>query len=318
MDYPALSRMDRSHDAETHMRERLHILIPLDGSKRAQGAVTFLHPLLPVGIERVLLLGAVQEDAHPGPRHQEEIERERHLLSSYLDELAEELRVSTVVDVETKTIRGNPATSILDEADAFQPDMVLISTHGSSGTTRWRLGSVADKVIRGAACPTFVVGPGAASEEESLAERIMPAFEAILVPLDGSELAQKALPLAIRLAEASGATIHLVGVVALGDLAGSTAWAGVSPALEEDLSRQAKDYLDQVCGAQTWQGPVHAAVRFGTPADALEEYIRTNDIDLTVMTSHGRGGLLRTALGSTTDRLLGAAPSPVLIVRGEG
>jgi nucleotide-binding universal stress UspA family protein len=106
--------------------------------------------------------------------------------------------------------------------------------------------------------------------------------------------------------------------VALGDLAGSTAWAGVSPALEEDLSRQAKDYLDQVCGAQTWQGPVHAAVRFGTPADALEEYIRTNDIDLTVMTSHGRGGLLRTALGSTTDRLLGAAASPVLIVRGEG
>jgi nucleotide-binding universal stress UspA family protein len=300
------------------MRGQLHILIPVDGSKLAESAVAYMPLLMPMGVGKVELLGVVEEEAFHGARQEEEIERERHLMSAYLEGLAEELRVGSAVDVEPKVLRGNPAAAILGEAEATQPDILLISTHGASGATRWRVGSVADKVIRGAACPTFVIGPAAASREESLAERIMPAFKAILVPLDGSELAETALPLATRLAEASGAAIHLVGVVALGDLAGSTAWAGASAELDEDLSREAEAYLDQVCAAREWRCPVHAAVRFGSAADALEEYIRANDIDLTVMTSHGRGGLLRTALGSTTDRLLAIAPSPVLIVRDEG
>ena len=299
------------------MREQLHILIPLDGSKLAERAVAYVPAFMAMGVAKVLLTGVVEEEGHHGPLQEEDIERERNLLATYLEQVAEELRLSTTLEVEAKAIRGRPAETILSEAEAFQPDIVLLSTHGASGATRWRAGSVADKVIRGASWPVLAIGPGAASGEEAPAGKIMPAFQTLLVPLDGSELAEQAIPVATRIAEASGATMHLVTVVSPGDLAAGTVWAGNSPALEERLAQDANAYLERVYNSQQWPCAAHAAVRFGAPVEALEEFVAANQIDLIVMSSHGRGGLLRSALGSTTDRLTGGSACPVLIVRGQ-
>jgi nucleotide-binding universal stress UspA family protein len=293
------------------MNQAMRLLIPLDGSELAERAVRYVPSLMPMGISTVQLLAVAGADSRGGHRAEESVEREEHVLASYLGGLARELGDTTTLDVRAKVLRGAPAATILEEAQAFGPDLLLISTHGASGVTRWRLGSVADKVIRSAACSTLVIGP--ATQEDVLEGRIMPVPRTILVPLDGSDLAEEALPFAARLSEASGAAIHVVTVVSPGDMGGSSAWAGVSPGLEDALMGEAREYLEGICEASP--ATTHAAVRFGSPSEALEEYVPSNDIDLMVMTSHGRGGFLRTALGSTTDRLIGMAPCPILIVR---
>ena len=298
------------------MAEQVRILIPLDGSKLAEHALAYVPVLMPLGISQVDLVSVV-ENADRVRRGDEDEERERNLLTAYQRGLAGDIRQQTGLQVESKVLSGSPAVAILQEANSVRPAYLVISTHGASGVSRWRLGSVADKVIRGAACPTLVVGPRAFGREDSLEARLMPAFKSILVPLDGSAQAEQALPAAARFVDAFGAEAHLVSVVSIGDLSTDSAWAGVSPKLDEDLGQEARDYLEHVSATVAWQGAVHIAVRFGSAADGLEEFINENGIDLVIMSSHGRGGLLRTALGSTTDRLLGSAAAPLLIIRGE-
>lgn len=290
------------------------ILIPLDGSKLAEHSLAYVAGLRPLGLSQVEIVSVAEPDAVALRRGQEDEAREVNLLGSYHREVTEDLRIHTSLEVETKVLSGPPAAAIIEEIEAFQPDYLIVSTHGASGVSRWRFGSVADKLIRGAGCATLVVGPKAAEREQWLTARLMPVFRSILVPLDGSELSEQALPEAQRFAEAFGAQIHLVSVVAVGSIGLDAAWAGVSPKLTEDLTQQATDYLDGVRGKTPGLANSYIAAPIGSPAQALSDYIADNAIDLVIMTSHGRGGLLRTALGSTTDRLLGGA-APILIVR---
>jgi nucleotide-binding universal stress UspA family protein len=199
-------------------------------------------------------------------------------------------------------------------AEAQHSDYLIISTHGASGLSRWRFGSVADKVIRGAECPTLVVGPVAAERGSWLEARLMPVFRSVMVPLDGSELAEQALPEARRFADAFGCRVHVVTAVTTNYVGPSEAWAGISPQLAEDFIADAGKYLDEIKARAPGMEDATFAVKIGAPAQALIDYIDENRIDLVIMTSHGRGGFIRTALGSTTDRLLGGA-APVLILR---
>lgn len=143
-------------------------------------------------------------------------------------------------------------------------------------------------------------------------------FTRILVPLDRSELAERALPGAERLAQQMGATLHLVrviepppssyGYVALGydDLVATETTTG-------------EEYLQQLRERLVSDGlSVHTRQLFGYAAGTLLDYERDAGIDLVVMCSHGRGGLPRFALGSVAERLLRHGTAPVLLVRAFG
>jgi nucleotide-binding universal stress UspA family protein len=159
----------------------------------------------------------------------------------------------------------------------------------------------------------------------------------MMVPLDGSELAERALPCAERLAAATGAEVHLVRVVepvwtaplaaaqmtAAGagvawpavytpDPGGEEAWAAATQAADEYLATQ-RERLAMSTG-----GTVYADRLVGNTAAALLDYERTAGIDLIVMCSHGRSGLARFAVGSIADRLLRDGMAPLLLVRAFG
>jgi nucleotide-binding universal stress UspA family protein len=85
------------------------------------------------------------------------------------------------------------------------------------------------------------------------------------------------------------------------------------PDLLDTLTDSAKTYLKRTA-ANLKQAEVKTDVLVGGAAWQLEDYVAANNIDVVIMTSHGRGGFVRTALGSVTDRLLGGA-APVLVVR---
>ena len=291
------------------------MLIPLDGSKLAEYSLAYVSALRPLGLSEAKLVSVIEPAPVPARRGSEDDDRERNLLTSYHQKLADDLRMHTTVDVKPSVLTGPAPEAIIQEAETYQPDYLIISTHGSSGLSRWRFGSVADKVIRGAGCPTIVVGPVAAERESWLESRLMPVFRSILVPLDGSELAERALPEAQRFAEALGAQVHVLTAVSMGNLGPNEAWVGVSPKLMDDLVSDAGLYLDGVKARVTGLEGALFVVRIGDAAQTLGDYMTENAIDLVIMTSHGRGGFLRTALGSTTDRMLGGN-APVLIVRG--
>jgi nucleotide-binding universal stress UspA family protein len=290
------------------------VMVPLDGSRLAENSLAYLDALRSMGESQVLLLSVVDESEDVHALNLEEAKlKEENLVSTYLREVAGDIRQHLGLEVTTRVVTGSPAACILEEATEYSPDLLVISTHGRSGISRWRLGSVADKVIRGAACDTLVVGPKAAERTTWLEARILEAFKSLLVPLDGSGLAESALPIALSFAESYGSSIHLVRVVAIPAAADGMGEVTYMPDLLDTLIDSAKAYLKNTAEKLN-RTEVKTDVLVGGAAWQLQDYVAANGIDLVIMTSHGRGGFIRSALGSVTDRLLGGA-APVLVVR---
>jgi nucleotide-binding universal stress UspA family protein len=143
------------------------------------------------------------------------------------------------------------------------------------------------------------------------------ALRGVLVPLDGSELAEQALSVGAAHARRTGATLHLVTVHEPMPL------AAVPPdypmpmqELETEIHEERLRYLEPVARSAraSLPTPVVASVVTGHPAAALCEYVETHPVDLVVMTTHGRGGLSRLWLGSVADRMLRRVAIPVLLL----
>jgi nucleotide-binding universal stress UspA family protein len=278
------------------------VLIPLDGSPLAETALRALEALATLGPLHVRLVSVVEAiEGMTQVAKSEHLQREEHMLNAYLDGVVARLKDRPeIASVEGRVFAGVAVDIILDQAGDFAPDLLVISTHGRSGLSRWRLGSVADAVIRSNTANTLVVGPNA---------RLRAPVRSILVGLDGSQLAEAALPVATSLAAGFGATLHLVRVISL----------PVSTSEEyqdylDELTQYAREYLDETKKRTAFSGELVTAARVGSPSERLIDYIAAHDIHLAVMTSHGRGGIARTALGSVAGRLVGG-PAPVLIVR---
>ncbi len=150
-------------------------------------------------------------------------------------------------------------------------------------------------------------------------------FTRILVPLDGSELAERALPVAQSIAQSSNATIHLVQVVSrLPEAeAGRSGDSFQAAELERDAARRlvearitrGKEYVDRVAAQLKKAGiEVATALLEGGAAENIVNYTREHSIDLVVMSTHGSGGLKRLFFGSVTDRVVRSCEVPVLVV----
>ncbi len=138
------------------------ILIPLDGSEFAEAALPHARALAAcTGAELVLLrvavqplYGSISPDSSPSIRADTEAEA-----SAYLDRVAGELRAAGF-RVTAETCTGPVAETILDYAAGIRADLIVMSTHGRSGLARWFIGSVADKIVRGARLPVLLAGSG--------------------------------------------------------------------------------------------------------------------------------------------------------------
>ena len=139
-------------------------------------------------------------------------------------------------------------------------------------------------------------------------------YERILVTLDMSELAEKALPHAIELAKAFGAELHLVSVVPVIEPEAMQS-AGVSIDWQAQLDR-AREYMGGVRKELIATG-VEAEwdVCQGDVTEEILRYCEQQECDIIVMSTHGRSGLGRWVYGSVADRVLRHAPVPVLLVR---
>lgn len=152
-------------------------------------------------------------------------------------------------------------------------------------------------------------------------------YSQILVPVDGSELAERALAHAEGLAKSGGATVHLLRVFT-SHPESNPSGGGLETAqsveatmelvrqLEEAQIGAAQEYLDHVADRLRGDGiNVETELGQGAPDEVIVDYVKKNGIDIVTMSSHGRGGIRRMLLGSVTDRVIRSGTVPVLVVQ---
>lgn len=293
----------------------LKAMIPLDGSKLSESALSILPFLKSLGFDSLRLVSVWEENwENVASGKEDELaaagERGQAYLDAYLKERAAVAEASGFT-VETVVKVGKAADEVLEQtSDGI--DLACIATHGRTGLRRWRLGSVADRLSRETPCPDLVIGPNVEVELDNY------AVKRIVVALDGSELSEEALPVAAWIADKTGASLDLIRAVSLTPMAMDPSLGLYPVDLVTSVEDAAKEYLAakahelQDGGKRT----VTASILLGSPGEQLIEYLEKDAPSLVIMATRGHSGLARLALGSVTDQVL-HGPSPVLVLRPE-
>jgi nucleotide-binding universal stress UspA family protein len=144
-------------------------------------------------------------------------------------------------------------------------------------------------------------------------------FRSILVPLDGSLFSESALPAAGRIARASGGRLILATVISVPILSSTGEYDPLSSEQVNVEWHDAEDYLQRVQELPALADiDTRTVVDMGSPKTAIQDAISSNQSDLLVLTSHGRTGFARWALGSVASQLVRYADVPVLVFREQG
>jgi nucleotide-binding universal stress UspA family protein len=297
------------------------ILVPLDGSSLAEQALPCAVTLAR-GLEvELVLLGAVgippdileMLDESTLKLNEIMIQLEAEA-NSYLGTLVEQLKEAGL-SARSVVRRGPAAETILDYAKLTDITQIVMATHGYSGIKRWTHGSVAERVLQTARAPLLLVR---ASEQNQAADWRQPLqCRRILVPLDGSPVAERILPGVVSVAQAMSGELILFQVpIAHVDGWMTGEWYLPIQGALDTAEQDAQAYLSTVAGRLKEQGlDVATATAIGSVADCIIEYAEVNHVDLIAMCTHGRTGLARWALGSVADRVLRAGSKPILLVR---
>jgi nucleotide-binding universal stress UspA family protein len=267
------------------------ILVPLDGSERAEVALNWA-AVLPA--QRVRLLRVCPE--HP----------ESQEAAEYLDKLAARFRPAGRA-IETRIAYGGPAEGIV--GDAADADLIVMSTQGAGGGGRLLFGSVADRVARHAPTPTLLLRGGHHPVDTQPVRRIV-------VALDGSPAAERALPLATLLATRLHVPVHFVSV---DDQQSSPAERNQGRhSVDQSAPRgeNANAYLEGTAASlQALDIVTSTEVRAGPAAIEVMAVLGTGD--LLVVTTHGQGAARRWQIGNVAEKLVRQAAAPVALVRAD-
>jgi len=288
------------------------ILVPLDGSNAGEIVLPYAAEIAAkIGIE--LILVSVSEPT---------ADTRDNLYRFYLERIAEQVEqqledwgAKGKTKVRIEVLVGSPASEILRYADERNVSLIAMASRGRTGQGPWLLGNIASKVLRATGKPVLLIRTPvdtATLKQRSLVKRI-------LVPLDGSEVGEAALPYAVGLAKELGAELvlyqvlkHIVLVAAEGATMSSAMYE------EEEKHRRASTmaYLEGVGKGVREKGlSTSSALGSGAPADQIIDYAEANAIDLIAMSTHGRSGITRWVFGSVTDKVLHAGNTAVLTVR---
>ena len=293
------------------------ILIPLDGSKTAGKVLPyarFLAEALKLPIELLAVVDIAEMAAHISA------ERARHLDTMIEDSArSSEQYLKRVAGMfpgaNTKCTveKGKAEQAIIETAAVDKGALVTMATHGRSGINRWLLGSVAEKVLRGGTNPLLLVR----ATEEAKAEATL---KSIVVPLDGSELAESVLPTVAVLAKTLKLAVVLFRAYNIPISAYASGEGYYAVNYEELLTamrEEAVDYLEKRTEAVKKLGIANVSyvAQEGFAADEIISLARKSQDNLIAMCTHGRSGVKRWMLGSITETVVRHSSDPVLVIR---
>lgn len=287
------------------------ILVPLDGSELSEAALPYAEELMRRLSAQLLLLSIC--DSGETDARLKYLDRAVETIWRRARKYRERVPDAKIEDPWVNTVilegSGNASEGIIDFVEHNKIDLTMMATHGRSGIGRWALGSVADRVARGVTRPVCLIrarGSQATVQPDCLVGRI-------LAPLDGSAAGEAALPYVEALAQRVGAEVVLFQVITKGEDPNDINWIEIRK-LED---RNARIYLRKVQGNLSSNDVVvRSEIEFGgSPADSIiEAAVRTKSA-VVAMSTHGRSGISRWALGSVAEKVLRAGTIPLLLVR---
>ena len=283
------------------------ILIPLDGSKLAEQILPFARSFAeasqaPVELLKVNDPGRIAAYAPPLQG------------GEYLDAVAKKFfpphwRIEKTVEL------GEPATIIVERTGGDPDCLIAMATHGMSGIRRWLMGSVASKVAQTSLSPVLLIHPTETTESPA---SFRPGT--ILLPLDGSGLAEKALAHAAEIAKRMISELHLLRVYSVPSHAyvvadGVTAQGPVP--FRDAMELEATTYLNAKADGLRADGIKQLTVTAieGDAATEIIDLVDRTPMSMVVMSTHGRSGVGRWLLGSIAERVIQHSHAPVLLIR---
>ncbi len=316
-----------------------HILVPLDGSTRAEQALPMAVRLAHASGGTITLLTVV-DIAHEALSYRmaepflppNTIEQDLAAAGGYLDQLAQRSDLAGI-SLAKQVDLGNPAVMILSRAEEQPIDLIVMSSHGYTGVTRWFLGSVAEKVARHAPVPVLMLREG-----EPLRTHVRfdgtSSIRSVraLVPLDTSARALDAILPAAELVTALSSPgcgqLHLVHVLVMPEDVNETERDALLQEAKRNLDalgQSARDGLVTTMGSDlsltfSWEVSTdediaEGIVRIAESGEETTDSAKIERRDLIAMATHGAAGISKWTVGSITERVLHTTGLPLLIVR---
>ncbi len=298
------------------------ILVPLDGTnfgehalplalsiaRRARGRVELVHIHEPA----LMVYGEVAREDRLDP-----VERAHEQL--YLDEAVSRAKYAAAeVEIKATLLDGPILDALQQHCAAHDVDLIVLATHARGPLSRLLTPSVADDLLRHASRPLLLVR----TDEEKVDLNREFVFPHMVIPLDGSDLAEEVLKPASALARLMVADVTLLQAIPPVFAGGYDAGILMAPppnvAEVTDCMKEAADkYLGDVASRLRAEGlkvTIHVAVE-EYPVEAILEAVEGKPNSLVALASHGRGGVRRLLLGSVADKVVRSANVPVLVVR---
>lgn len=288
------------------------ILVPIDGSKLSETALPYAEELVRVLNPEVVLVSVCKPtESQYHHMHQLYIDKTAELMKSRIKE-------RTIAKVTTTVLLGEPAEEIVNHAQKSGISLIIMVSHGSSGIMHRAMGSVTNNVLRATTIPVLLIKvtePYLEAPREHLLDRI-------LLPLDGSEAGEAAVPYIKELTNRLESEVILLGVVPSGQHVRTIGGLDyiLYPDQHVELTKaEAKEYLDKVCHRLVSdKGTVGAEVRVGNVTQEIIKFAEEANIRLIAISAHGRSGVRRWVFGSNAHKILHASKAPVLLVKAPG
>jgi nucleotide-binding universal stress UspA family protein len=293
-----------------------HILVPLDGSRLAESALSPTIALAERLGARVTLLHILERGAP------ETIHGERHLTSTgeaeaYLTGAASRFADAGItVAVHTHpSPEGDVAGSIAIHALASRADLIVMCAHGRGGLRGWLFGAIAQRVVRHGGAPVLLIRQETSGPTGPLAPRT------VVVALDGTPEGEAALPASLTLARALGTSLHLLVVVATlatvgGDRVAAAQLTPIATSAALDLeSDTARAYLAQLRERLGDSGvPTTLEVERGEASRVVLDRAARAGGSLVALATHGRSGFDALWSASVGAKVVARASGPLLLV----
>jgi nucleotide-binding universal stress UspA family protein len=294
------------------------VIVPMDGSSTAEVALPYAEEFAArTGAELILLFVKEANDY-----------RSENILQAYLDNLAQKAKEKAQekakaitedqaggdLDVKTQILTGKPAEEIINFAENQKGSRIIMATHGQSGIgTRWALGSVANKVVRGSSRPITLI--------RALQDRpefhIKGTLRKILATVDGTPEGEASLPYVKDIAQKLKAEVEFLHVMGK-EL---VTYKMIEVPISEERKKAAKEYLEKLVNDFKKSGIAASYAIEETRGDIaaeIVEYTQKHYIDLVIMAAQGHTGFKYWGIGSVTNKVINEGNAPVMVVKAEG
>jgi len=294
-----------------------HILLPLDGSSLAELVLPHAVALSEAFNSKLTLLRVIYKDndeeqnniVNPMAWQIKKSEAEAYLKSVH-NHLAE-----VNVDSKIKIMEGKPAQQIIDFAQNEGVELIIMSSHGSSGVSAWNINSNVQKVLLRAFVPVMIIR----AYQEQAGSLTGLKYQRLFLPLDGSKRAECILPMAKSICSAQDSKVFLTHIIEEPRLPRQTPVSDEVKNIIEQLKdlnfKEAKTYLAQL-KEQFEPDRVETIIESSEkPSITMHNIIDREQIDLVMLSAHGYSGESRWPYGNIALSFIVYGTTPLIIMQ---